>query len=393
MKEAYIVSAKRTAIGGFLGTLSSYSATKLGALAIRDAYTSVVLPGDAIDAVYMGNVLSANLGQAPARQAAVYAGLSHSIDCTTINKVCASGLKAIMIGSQQIQLGQANLIIAGGMESMSNTPHYLFQRRQLKLGDEKLTDGILKDGLTDAFHHFHMGYAAEQCAREYNLSREEQDNYALSSYAKAAKAANEGKFKNEILPISITTKDGDRVFERDEDVDKIIPGKVAKLKPAFEERGTVTAANASNLNDGAAAVLLASENAVQQYALKPLAKIISYADAALAPEKFTTAPSLAIPKALQLAGLSLNKIDFIELNEAYAAVMLANQKILGLDMNKVNVYGGAIAMGHPLGASGARILCTLLSVLKQEGGRYGLAAICNGGGGASAIIIENLVNS
>jgi acetyl-CoA C-acetyltransferase len=393
MKEVYIVSAKRTPIGGFLGMLSPYSATELGTWAIRDAYTSIGVPSDAIDAVYMGNVLSANLGQAPARQSAVHAGLSPHTDCTTINKVCASGLKAVMIGAQQVQLQQADLVIAGGMESMSNTPHYLFQRRQLKLGEQVLADGIVKDGLTDAFCHFHMGNAAERCARQYSLSREEQDRYALASYAKAARATKEGKFKNEIIPIIIKTKNGDTVFEADEDINKIIPEKVAKLQPAFENGGTITAANASNLNDGAAAVLLASETAVQQYQLKPLAKVIAYADAALSPEQFTIAPSIAIPKALQQAGLSLNDIDFIELNEAYAAVMLANQKILGLDENKVNSYGGAIAMGHPLGASGARILCTLLSVLQQEKGTYGIAAICNGGGGASAMIIKNLSNN
>lgn len=390
MNEAYIISAKRTPIGGFLGSLSHYTATELGAIAINSVYTPFALDPNDIDSVYFGNVLSAGLGQAPARQAAIHAGLSPGTDCTTINKVCASGLKAVMIAAQQIQLGLEKISIAGGMDSMSNAPHYAFLRMPTKLGNEQLTDGLLKDGLTDAFHHFHMGNAAEMCAREYQISREEQDGYALASYQKAAKATAANKFKEEIIPVRIKDRKGQRLLDQDEDIDKVIPEKVSKLKPVFEEGGTITAANASNLNDGAAALLLASKEIIQKHNLKPLAKIVSYADAALAPEKFTMAPSVAIPRALNGAGLSLNDIDFIELNEAYAAVILANQKILSLDMNKVNVYGGAIAMGHPLGASGARILCTLLSILKQEGGRYGLAAICNGGGGASAMIIENL---
>jgi len=390
MKEAYIISAKRTPIGGFLGSLSQYTATQLGAIAIDNVYTSFAFAPDDIDSVYFGNVLSAGLGQAPARQAAISAGLSPGIDCTTINKVCASGLKAVMIAAQQIQLGLENISIAGGMESMSNAPHYAFLRTITKLGNEQLTDGLLKDGLTDAFHHFHMGNAAEMCTKEHQISREEQDEYALASYQKAAKATANNKFKEEIIPIKIKGKNFESLLTQDEDIDKVIPEKVSKLKPVFEEGGTVTAANASNLNDGAAALLLASKEMIQKHNLKPLARIVSYADAALAPEKFTIAPSVAIPKALKQADLSINDINFMELNEAYAAVILANQKILSLDMRKVNVYGGAIAIGHPLGASGARILCTLLSILKQKGGRYGLAAICNGGGGASAMIVENL---
>jgi acetyl-CoA C-acetyltransferase len=391
MKEAFIVSAKRTATGGFLGTLSNHTATQLGSLVIKAAYQSVSLDPTNITSAYIGNVLSANLGQSPARQAALLAGLSNEADCSTVNKVCASGLKATMIGVQQIQLGLEDLIITGGMESMSNTPHYAFQRKMNKLGDEKLIDGLLKDGLTDAYHQFHMGNAAELCAREFNISRSQQDEYALQSYTKAAKATDEGKFKTEIIPISITTKNSEIPFTEDEDIRKIIPEKISLLKPAFEKNGTITAANASNLNDGAAALLLASGKALEKHGLKPMARIISYADAAQAPEKFTTSPSVAINKALHQAKISINDIDFFEINEAYAVVMIANQKLLNLNMNKVNCYGGAIAIGHPLGASGARILCTLLSVLIQEGGKYGLAAICNGGGGASAIVIENLL--
>jgi acetyl-CoA C-acetyltransferase len=276
------------------------------------------------------------------------------------------------------------------MESMSNTPHYIQHRKATKLGNQTLIDGLLKDGLTDPYHHFHMGVAAELCVKEFNISRANQDEYALNSYAKAAKATEDGKFKNEIIPITIKNKEGEKIFDEDEDIRKIVPEKVSHLKPVFEEGGTITAANASNLNDGAAALLLVSKEALVKYNLKPLAKILSYADASQAPEKFTTAPSIAIPKALDRANLSLSQIDFFEINEAYAAVMIANQKLLNLDMTKVNVYGGAIAIGHPLGASGARILCTLLSVLHQEGGKYGVAAICNGGGGASAMVIENL---
>jgi acetyl-CoA C-acetyltransferase len=390
MKEVFIISAKRTPTGGFLGNLSHLPATELGAIAIKAAYESAGVDPVQIDSVYMGNVLSANLGQSPARQAAKFAGIADHTDATTVNKVCASGMKAAMIGAQQIQLGKEHLIVAGGMESMSNAPHYALLRKPQKLGNETLVDGLLKDGLTDAYNHQHMGNAAELCAREYKLSREMQDEYAIRSYKKAAEATKNNKFKNEIIPVTVEQKGGTQIIAADEDIDKVIFDKVAKLKPVFEKDGTVTAANASNLNDGAAALILASKEAVEKYKLKPLAKIIGFADAAQAPEWFTTAPSKAIPKALKDANLSLSDIDFFELNEAYAAVILANQQILSMDMDKVNVYGGAVAMGHPLGASGARILCTLISVLKQEGGKYGLAAICNGGGGASAMVIENI---
>lgn len=390
MKEVFIVSAKRTPIGAFLGSLSSFSATELGALAIKEAYGSVGLDPLQIQSVYMGNVLSANLGQSPARQASVFAGIPDQTDCTTVNKVCAAGMKATILGAQQIQLGLEDLVITGGMESMSNTPHYNLLRKQVKLGDETFTDGLLKDGLTDVYSHIHMGSIAERTVTKYALTRQQQDLYALRSYARAAEATKQGKFKDEVFPVSIPTKGGAILLEEDEDISKIIIDKVAKLKPTFEVNGTITAANASNLNDGAAALLLASAEAVARYQLKPIAKIIAYADAAHAPEEFATAPSFAIPLALQRANLIVNDIDYIELNEAYAAVVLANQQILGFDMERTNVYGGAIAMGHPLGASGARILCTLLSVLKQEGGRFGLAAICNGGGGASAMVIEKM---
>lgn len=390
MKEVFIVSAKRTPIGGFLGSLSSLSAAELGAIAIRAAYESVNVPPNKIDAVYMGNVLSANIGQAPARQAAKYAGIPNETDCTTINKVCAAGMKATILGAQQIQLGLEDLVITGGMESMSNVPHYAQLRKPIKLGDETFIDGLLKDGLTDAYQHIHMGNAAELCVTKYQLSREAQDEFALNSYSKATKATQNGKFANEITPIKLLQKNKEILVSEDEDIYKVIPEKVALLKPIFDPTGSITAANASNLNDGAASLLLASKEAVELYQLKPLAKIIAYADAAQEPAWFTTAPALAIPKALRRANLLLEDIAIFEINEAYAAVVLANQQILNIDAAKVNQYGGAVAMGHPLGASGARIICTLVSALNQEGGKYGMAAICNGGGGASAIIIENL---
>jgi len=391
MKEVFIVSAKRTPIGGLVGSLSHLSATELGAEAIKAAYTAAGIKPENIDEVYMGNVLSANLGQAPARQAAIFAGIPNGVDATTINKVCSSGMKATAFGAQQIQLGLSHVVVTGGMESMSNTPHYNYLRKPTKFGHTTLVDGMIKDGLWDVYNDYHMGRAAELCAREYKITREEQDAYALATYDRAVKATKAGKFAGEIVPIEVKQKTGNIQVTDDEDIYKIIPEKVSKLAPAFEEGGSVTAANASNLNDGAAALILASAEAVEKYGLKPIAKIIAHADAAQAPEWFTTAPSVAIPKALERAGLSLADIDYFEINEAYAAVALANIKILGLDADKVNVYGGAVAMGHPLGTSGARIIATLLSVLKNEGGKYGVAAICNGGGGASAMVVENLV--
>jgi len=390
MKEVFIVAAKRTPTGGFLGNFAEISATELGAAAIKATIDATSIDPKNIDAVYMGNVLSANIGQSPARQASKFAGIPDETDCTTVNKVCAAGMKATVIGAQQIELGLEHLVITGGMESMSNVPHYTNKRKANKLGHETLTDGLLKDGLTDVYNHSHMGNAAELCAEKYHISREQQDEYALQSYANATNATTQGRFKEEVIPFKLRIKQNEVVVTDDEDIYKIIPEKVSKLKPSFVEDGTITAANASNLNDGAAALLLASAEAIEKYNLKPLAKIIGYADAALAPEWFTIAPSVAIPKALRRANLELEAIDFFEINEAYAAVALANQKILGLDPAKVNVYGGAVALGHPLGASGARIICTLVSVLRQERGKYGVAAICNGGGGATAIVIENL---
>lgn len=390
MKEVFIVAAKRTPIGGFLGSLSAFSATELGSMAIREAYTSAGIDPKKISSVYMGNVLSANLGQSPARQASKFSGIPDFVDATTVNKVCAAGMKATMIGAQQIQLGLEDLVVTGGMESMSNAPHYSLLRKTTKLGNEVFIDGLLKDGLTDVYNGLHMGNSAELCAGKYNLSREDQDAFALQSYARANKATKEGKFAAEIFPVKIPSKKGEIVVSEDEDVFKVIPEKVPLLPPVFVEGGTITAANASNLNDGAAALVLASAEAVEKYGLRPLAKIIAYADAAQEPEWFTTAPSLAIPKALERAGLELGQIDYFEINEAYSSVALANQQILELDDKKVNVYGGAVAMGHPLGASGARILCTLISVLHQENGKYGVAGICNGGGGASAMVIEKM---
>jgi acetyl-CoA C-acetyltransferase len=390
MKEAFIATAKRTPIGGFLGALSNFSATELGAIAIAEAYNAARIEATEIGAVYFGNVLSANLGQAPARQAAKSAGLPNEVDSTTINKVCSSGLKAVCIGAQQIQLGLEDVIIAGGMESMSNAPHYVNLRKAIKLGHHDFTDGLLKDGLTDVYNNFHMGRAAELCADKYNLTRERQDEFALASYERAATAVKSGKFKNEIVPIKLNAKNNNEVLLDDEDVSKVIPEKVPKLKPVFMDNGTITAANASNINDGAAALLLASKHALERYGLKPIARIISHADASQAPEWFTTTPSVAIIKALQQAKLTINDIDYFEINEAYAAVVIANQQILNISNKNTNVYGGAVAMGHPLGASGARILCTLTSVLNQEGGKYGVAAICNGGGGATAMVIEKI---
>jgi acetyl-CoA C-acetyltransferase len=390
MKEVFIVSAKRTPVGGFLGTLSNYTATSLGAIAIKETIAAAGIEPAHIDAVYMGNVLSAGLGQSPARQAARFGGIPDETDCTTINKVCASGLKAAGLGAQQIQLGTAHLVMTGGMESMSNAPHYVNLRKTTKLGHEQFTDGLLKDGLTDVYHNFHMGNAAEMCVAKYKITREQQDAFALQSYAKAAAATRNGKFKNEIIPVTVMSRAGEEQFDTDEDVFKVIPEKVAKLKPVFDAAGTITAANASNLNDGAAAILLASREAVEKYNLKPLAKVIAFADAAQAPEWFTTSPAVAIAKTLEQAGIGISDIDYFEINEAYAAVVLANQQILGIPADKINIYGGAVAIGHPLGASGARILCTLVSVLNREGGKYGMAAICNGGGGATAMLIENL---
>jgi len=390
MKEVFIVSAKRTPIGGLLGDLSKFSATQLGAITIQNAYESISLNPEWIDSVYMGNVLSAGVGQSPARQAAIFSKIPNEKDATTINKVCASGMKATTLGAQQIQTGIDEIVVTGGMESMSNVPHYAYLRNGTKLGDIQLIDGMTQDGLWDVYNDFHMGNAAEMGVKKYELTRAQLDEYALLSYKKAQEATQKGKFKNELISITVQGKTQDIIVDKDEDIYKLIPEKVSQLKPAFEKGGVLTAANSSNLNDGAAALILASESAVKKHNLKPLAKIISFADAAQAPEWFTTSPSIAITKALQQANLSISDIDYFEINEAYASVILSNQQILGFDIDKVNVYGGAVALGHPIGASGARIIVTLLNVLRQEKGRYGGASICNGGGGATAIIIENI---
>lgn len=390
MKEVFIIAAKRTPVGGFMGSLSGVTAPQLGAAAIRNAYESVQLAPEYIDSVYMGNVLSAGLGQSPARQAAVFAEIPVDKDAATINKVCASGMKATMLGAQQIQLGLEQIVMTGGMESMSNVPHYADVRQGKKLGDSVLTDGLIKDGLWDVYNDFHMGSAAELGVKKYGLTRQQLDDYALLSYQRAQEATSKNKFSNELISISVEGRKGTTVISRDEDIDKLIPEKMALLKPAFESDGALTAANSSNLNDGAAAILLGSPEAVQQHNLVPLARIIAYADAAQSPEWFTTSPSIAINKVLKQADLSLADIDYLEINEAYSSVILSNQQILGYDLNRVNVYGGAVALGHPIGASGARIIATLINVLRQEKGRFGIAAICNGGGGASAVLIENM---
>ncbi|AQW89834.1 TPA: acetyl-CoA C-acyltransferase [Elizabethkingia anophelis] len=390
MENVFIVAAKRTPVGGLLGSLASYTATQLGALVIKAIYNEMQIPESAIDSVYLGNVLSAGVGQSPARQAARFAGVPDDKDATTINKVCAAGMKAVVLGAQQIQLGIDNVVLTGGMESMSNTPHYAYMRNGNKLGHATLTDGMIKDGLWDVYHDFHMGNAAEIGIRHFGFTREQLDNFALNSYKRAQDATQKGKFSNEIVPVPVRYKKEESLFVEDEDIYKVIPEKMANLPSVFEKDGLLTAANSSNLNDGASVLLLASEGAVAKYNLKPLAKIIGYADAAQAPEWFTTTPAVAIPKALKKAGLELEDIDYYEINEAYASVILSMQELLGISPDKINIYGGAVAIGHPIGASGARILTTLTHVLQQENGKYGVAAICNGGGGATAIVIEKM---
>jgi acetyl-CoA C-acetyltransferase len=390
-KEVYIISAARTPMGAFLGGLSTIPATQLGSVAIKGALEKGNVKAELIDEVFMGNVLQAGVGQAPARQAALGAGLGNNVPCTTVNKVCASGMKAIMFGAQSILAGDNHIVIAGGMESMSQVPHYLDGRNGMKFGNIGMLDGITKDGLLDVYSKVPMGNCAELCAKEYGFSREAQDEFAIASYTKSAEAWKAGKFNNEVVPVAVPQRKGDPIMvSEDEEYKNVFLDKIPALRPAFDKEGTITAANASTLNDGASAVILASKEAVEKYGLTPLAKIVSYADAAHAPEWFTTAPSLAIPKALDKAGLTTADVDFWELNEAFAVVGMANTKILGLDPAKVDVNGGAVSLGHPLGNSGSRIVVTLINVLKQNGGKIGGAAICNGGGGASAIIIENI---
>ena len=390
-KTVYILSAVRTPMGSFLGGLSSISATKLGSIAIKAAVERSGVSVDHIDEVFMGNVLQAGVGQAPARQAALGAGLGQNVPCTTVNKVCASGMKSIMLGAQSILAGDNHVVVVGGMESMSQTPHYVSGRNGTKFGNITMLDGITKDGLLDVYSNVPMGNCAELCAKEYNITREDQDAFAIESYRRAAAAWEAGKFNDEIVAVPVPQRKGDPVMvTKDEEYTNVFLDKIPSLRPAFDKEGTITAANASTINDGASALVLASEEMVQKLGLKPLAKIVSYADAAQAPEWFTTAPSIAIPKALEKAGLSTSDVDFWELNEAFSVVGIANTKILGLDPAKVDVNGGAVALGHPLGNSGSRVIVTLIHVLKQNNGKIGGAGICNGGGGASAIIIENI---
>ncbi len=391
MKEVYIISAVRTPIGSFGGALSSVSATELGKFAIKGAIEKSGISPDNVEEVFMGNVISANLGQAPARQAALFAGIPNNVPCTTINKVCSSGMKSVMIAAQSIMLGDNDVVVAGGMENMSSIPYYVDSvRKGNKLGHQKLIDGLLRDGLTDVYNNYHMGNAAELCAKEFNISREEQDRYSIQSYKRSAKAWDEGKFANEVVAVEIESRKGTVVVDKDEEFTNVNFDRVPTLRPVFDKEGTVTAANASTINDGGAAFVLASKEKAEELGLKPLAKIIGYADAAHEPEWFTTAPSKAIPKAIAKAGLKPEDIDFYEINEAFAVVALAAIKELKLDEAKVNVNGGGISLGHPLGASGARILVTLINVLKQNNAKYGVAGLCNGGGGASSVVIELL---
>ena len=392
MKEVFIVSAARTPMGSFLGSLSSIPAPKLGAIAIKGALDKINLDAKHVQEVYMGNVLQAGEGQAPARQAALGAGLSNETPSTTINKVCASGMKAVMMASQSIKSGDQDVIVAGGMENMSQVPHYYSARNAVKLGDVKMQDGMLVDGLTDVYNKVHMGVCAEKCAAEYQFSREDQDNFAIQSYKRSAEAWEAGKFKEEIVPVEIPQRKGEPIiFAEDEEYKSVNFDRIGTLPTVFQkENGTVTAANDSTLNDGASALVLMSKEKMEELGLKPLAKIVSYADAAHEPEWFTTAPAKALPIAVKKANLDISDIDFFEFNEAFSVVGLANNKILGLDDSKVNVNGGAVSLGHPLGSSGSRIIVTLINVLKQNNAKYGAAAICNGGGGASAIVIENI---
>jgi len=392
MKKVYIVSTVRTPLGSFGGILSSFSATKLGTFAIQGALNQANVPVDAVDEVFMGNVCQANLGQAPARQASLGAGIGQNVPCTTVNKVCSSGMKSIMFAAQSIALGHGDIMVAGGMESMSNIPFYLEKARWgYKYGQGALIDGLEKDGLRDAYGQMPMGVCADATAKEYNISREEQDEFTIKSYRRAEEATTQGWFKEEIVPISVPQRKADPlIVDEDEEFKKVRYEKIPSLRPAFTPEGTVTAANASTINDGASALILASEDAVSKYGLQPIAEVLAYADAAHEPEWFTTAPTKAAPLALKRAGLSKDDVDFFEVNEAFAVVTLAFNKALEVSESKVNVHGGAVSIGHPLGASGARIVTTLSHVLNQKGGEIGCATLCNGGGGASAIVIKKV---
>lgn len=390
-KKIVIVSAVRTPIGRFMGGLSTVPAPRLGAVAIKAALDRILLDYKLVDEVFMGNVIQAGVGQAPARQASIYAGLPNSVICTTVNKVCASGMKSVMLGAQAIQNGDAEIVVAGGMENMSLIPHYLYLRNGHKFGPSTMVDGMQKDGLMDAYDNNAMGVCADLCAAEYNITREQQDNFAIQSYERAKKAWETGKFDNEIAPVSIPQKKEEPfLVSKDEEFTNVKIDKIPSLNAVFTKEGTVTAANASTINDGAAALVMMSEEKAVSLGLKPLAYIRGYADAAQEPKWFTTSPSIAIPKALKKAGLSIGDVDYFEINEAFSVVGLVNSKILGIDDSKVNINGGAVALGHPLGCSGTRIIVTLLNVLEQNNGKIGAAAICNGGGGASAIVIERI---
>lgn len=392
MKEVYIVSAGRTPIGSFGGMLAGFSATQLGSFAIKGALEKAGISPAEVQEVFMGNVVSAGLGQAPARQAALGAGISNEVPCTTINKVCASGMKSVMLAAQSIMLGLQDVIVAGGMESMSNIPYYIPKARYgYKYGNGELLDGLVKDGLWEVYHQFPMGNCADNTAKEMNISREEQDEYAINSYKRTAAATEAGKFKSEIIPVEIPQRKGDPVImSEDEEFKNVFFDKIPSLRPVFSKEGTVTAANASTINDGASAMVLMSKEKAEALGVKPIAKILGFADAAQDPLWFTTAPAKAIPKAMGLAGVSKDDVNFYEINEAFSVVAIANNRELGLDPEKVNVNGGAVAMGHPLGASGNRIVTTLCNVLEQNNGKIGVAGICNGGGGASAMVIEKM---
>jgi acetyl-CoA C-acetyltransferase len=388
-KRIVIVAAARTPIGSFMGGLSNTPAPQLGAIAIKGALEKIQLDSNLVDEVFMGNVVQAGVGQAPARQAALFAGLPNSVACTTVNKVCASGMKSVMFAAQAIQSGDAEIVVAGGMENMSLIPHYTHLRAGTKFGPTTLLDGMQKDGLTDAYDNNAMGVSADLCASEYKISREEQDQFAIQSYERSAKAWEAGKFDNEIIPVAVPQRKGEPVIvSKDEEYTNVKLDRVSTLNPVFTKDGTVTAANASTINDGAAALVIMSEEKAITLGLQPLAYILSYADAAQEPKWFTTSPALALPKALKKANLTIEDVDYFEFNEAFSVVGLANAKILNIDLNKINVNGGAVSLGHPLGCSGARIIVTLLNVLEQNKGKIGAAAICNGGGGASAILIE-----
>ena len=392
MNQVYIVAAVRTPIGSFGGSLSSLSAVQLGSTAIKGALTKSNTPVEAVDEVFMGNVVSAGLGQAPARQAAIGAGLGTNVPCTTVNKVCASGMKAVMLGASSIMLGQNDVVVAGGMESMSNIPYYIPKARfGYKFGNGELQDGLLKDGLWEVYNEFAMGNCGDHTARELKISREEQDDFAISSYTKSANSWEKGLFNDEVVPVEVPQRKGEPlIVSEDEEYKNVKFDKIPQLRPVFSKDGTVTAANASTINDGASALVLMSKEKMEELGLKPLARIAGFADAAQDPLWFTTAPALALPKAIKNAGITMDDVDYFEINEAFSVVVLANNQELGLDPEKVNVLGGAVSLGHPLGASGARIVTTLNNVLHQNNGRYGAAGICNGGGGASAIVLEKV---